>query len=129
SNDALAMSAPVGGRTALFRVNARNGDRTEVLGERRRLSGFSFDDRRSKVAYVATSVNSPTELYVANANGSGERKLTSFNDALNSEVAWADAEVFTYESVGGLEIEAWLMKPHGYQQGQQYPLVLYIHGG
>ena len=129
SNDAIAMSAAVGGRTALFRVNVRNGDRTEVLGERRRLSGFSFDDARGKVAYVSTSVNRPTELYVANANGTGERKLTSFNDSLNREIAWADAEVFTYESVGGLEIEGWLMKPHGYQPGQKYPLVLYIHGG
>jgi len=44
-------------------------------------------------------------------------------------VAFADAERFTYPSVGGLEIEGWLMKPFGYQAGKKYPLVLYIHGG
>ncbi len=129
SNDAIALSAAIGGSTHLFRVNVRNGARTALLEGRRRLSGFSFDDRNSKVAYVSTSVDRPTELYVANADGSGERKLTSFNDELNREVAWADAERFTYESVGGLEIEAWLMKPHGYEPGRKYPLVLYIHGG
>lgn len=129
SNDAFAVSAAIGGSTHLFRVNARNGSRTSVLDGRRRLSGFSFDDRKSKVAYVSTSVNKPTELYVANADGSGERKLSAFNDSLNREIAWADAERFTYESVGGLEIEGWLMKPYGYQPGTKYPLVLYIHGG
>ena len=65
----------------------------------------------------------------ANINGTGERKLTTFNDALNSEVAWSDAERFTYKSVDDLEIEGWLMKPYGYEAGKKYPLVLYIHGG
>jgi len=93
------------------------------------MSGFSYDSAGARVAWVATSLTAPTELYVAGADGSGERKLTGFNDALNAEVAWADAERFTYRSVGDLEIEAWLMKPYGYQPGRKYPLVLYIHGG
>src|SRR5690606_10352180 len=96
---------------------------------RRRMSGFDFDDRFRRVAYVATSVTRPTELYIANADGSGERKVTTFNDSLNREIAWSDAERFTFESVGGLEIEGWLMKPYGYEAGKQYPLVFYIHGG
>ena len=33
------------------------------------------------------------------------------------------------KSVGGLEIESWLMKPFGYDPSKKYPLVLYIHGG
>ncbi|MCE2941206.1 MAG: S9 family peptidase [Gemmatimonadota bacterium] len=129
-NGALQFSAEVGGRTGLFRADAagRQPPR-ELLGGRRRMSGFSYDSAGARVAWVATSLTAPTELYVAGADGSGERKLTGFNDALNAEVAWADAERFTYRSVGDLEIEAWLMKPYGYQPGRKYPLVLYIHGG
>ena len=52
-----------------------------------------------------------------------------FNDALQKEVAFSDAERFTYKSVDNLEIEGWLMKPYGYQAGKKYPVVLYIHGG
>ena len=55
----------------------------EVLGGRRRLNGFAYDATKKMVAYVATSVDAPTELYVANADGTGERKLTTFNDKLN----------------------------------------------
>ena len=125
----LVMEASIGGRTALFRVNARTGDRTEILAGRRRITGTSFDAQLTKVAFTATTVNAPTELFIADIDGRNERRLTGFNDALNREVAFPEAERFTYTSVGGFEIEAWLMKPHGYRSGQRYPLVLYIHGG
>jgi dipeptidyl aminopeptidase/acylaminoacyl peptidase len=125
----IVMEATIGGRDALFRVNARTGERTELISGRRRINGASYDAKYTKVAFVATSVNRPTELYVADINGRNERKLTGFNDELIAEVAFSDAEVFTFESVGGLEIEGWLMKPYGYQQGRRYPVVLYIHGG
>jgi dipeptidyl aminopeptidase/acylaminoacyl peptidase len=125
----LAATGQVGGRTALFRVGSGGGGAREVLAGRRRLSGFAFDRDRRVVAYVSTSLTRPTELHVANADGTGERALTSFNDALLGEVAMQDAERFTYKSVGGLEIEGWLMRPFGYDSARRHPLVLYIHGG
>ena len=128
-NGEISFSASVGGRSALFRLNPTTKQIREVLGGRRRISGFAYDGAKKAVAYVSTSVDSPTELYVSTVDGTGERKLTSFNDKLNQQIAWAPAERFTYPSVGGLEIEGWLMKPAGYQEGKKYPLVLYIHGG
>jgi len=127
--ETLAMSASIGGRTALFHLDPNSGKLSEVISGRRRIQGFSYDDDHAKVAFVATSVDKPTELFVADIDGSNERKLTGFNDALNQEIAWPGAERFTYESVGGLEIEAWLQYPYGYEPGKRYPLVLYIHGG
>jgi dipeptidyl aminopeptidase/acylaminoacyl peptidase len=100
-----------------------------LLGGRRKMNGFSFDARGRRVAFVATSMTKPTELYVADADGRNERRLTGFNDKLIGEVAFSDAERFTYPSVGGMEIEGWLMKPYGWQPGRKYPVVLYIHGG
>jgi dipeptidyl aminopeptidase/acylaminoacyl peptidase len=128
-NGEIMLSTTRGGRTALYRVSPKNGRTQEVLGGRRRLSGFSYDDNFRRIAYVSTSVNRPTELYIADVDGKNERRLTGFNDALNTEIAWSDAERFTYQSVGGLEIEGWLMKPYGYEPGKKYPLVFYIHGG
>ncbi|HLA90034.1 MAG TPA: S9 family peptidase [Gemmatimonadaceae bacterium] len=128
-NGNVAMLAQIGGRAAVFAINVRAATMREVMGGRRVIRGASWDEARATFAFVATSVTKPTELFVANADGTGERKLTAFNDKVNAEVAWADAERFTYRSVGDLEIEAWLMKPYGYQPGRKYPLVLYIHGG
>ena len=129
SNDELLFTAAIGGRSAVHRLDTDNGRITELLGDRRRISDVSFDSDMERIAYVATSVTAPTELFVADIDGDNERRLTGFNDAVSAEIEWPEAERFTYESVGGREIEAWLMKPYGYQEGRQYPLVLYIHGG
>jgi dipeptidyl aminopeptidase/acylaminoacyl peptidase len=125
----IVMNASVGGRTALFHVNPDTGEIREVISGRRRINGFSYDEAFQTVAFVATSVDQPTELFIADIDGRNERRLTGFNDALNREIAWPSAERFTYESVGGMEIEAWLQYPYGYEEGKRYPLVLYIHGG
>ena len=125
----VAMTTSVGGSSALFRIDPATKKMTQVLGGRRRINGASFDPAGKKVAFVSTDLTHPTELFIANTDGSNERKLTSFNAKIDNEVAWSDADRFTYPSVGGLEIEGWLMKPYGYQPGKKYPLVLYIHGG
>jgi dipeptidyl aminopeptidase/acylaminoacyl peptidase len=129
TNGDIQFSANIGGRAALYQVSPRTGRMTEVIGGRRRVSSFTYDRNFSKVAYISTSVDRPTELYIADIDGRNERKLTSFNDRLNAEVAWSPAERFTYKSVGDLEIEGWLMQPYGYEPGKKYPVVLYIHGG
>ncbi|MHB1095432.1 MAG: S9 family peptidase [Gemmatimonadaceae bacterium] len=136
-NGEILMSADIGARTALFTVMPKNGQMRETIGGRRVIRGFTRDEKATKVAFVATSVNAPTELYIADLDGrkdgkndgKNERKLTSFNDKVNAEIAWSDAEKFTFQGVGGLTIEGWVMKPFGYQAGKKYPLVLYIHGG
>jgi dipeptidyl aminopeptidase/acylaminoacyl peptidase len=128
-NGGIAMTAATGGSTGLFTIDPATKKLTQIASGRRRISGVTASANGSRIAYVATDLTRPTELFVANADGTGERKLTSFNDKLTSEVAFSDAERFTYPSVGGLEIEGWLMKPHGYQAGKKYPVVLYIHGG
>ena len=125
----IAVLATVGGSTGYFTLDPGTRKLTQVLSGRRRINGASRDAKVTRVAYVATDLTHPTELYVANADGTGERRLTSFNDKLLTEVAFSDAERFTFNSVGGLEIESWLMKPYGYEAGKKYPVVLYIHGG
>ncbi len=128
-NGTIAMSAAIGGRSGYFIVDPATRSMKEVLGGRRRMNGYTTNAAGTHVAFVATIMAQPTELYIANVDGSNERKLTSFNDSLLKEVAFSDAERFTFTSVGGLEIESWLMKPYGYDPSKKYPAVLYIHGG
>ncbi len=129
-NGDLMFTAEIGGRSAVLKADAEGKQAPkEVVSGRRQLRGVSFDPAGKTMAYVATSTTRPSELFVANADGSGERQLTRFNDAVNADVVWSDAERFTYKSVGNLEIEGWLMKPYGYEPSKRYPMVIYIHGG
>ncbi|HEX5068566.1 MAG TPA: prolyl oligopeptidase family serine peptidase [Vicinamibacterales bacterium] len=124
----LLMQLTVGGRNALYRINPRTGDRKEIVGGRRRISGFTYDTARTKVAYIASAQETPTELFLSDLDGT-ERQVSHFNKDVNAAIAWSPSERFTFKSVGDQEIECWLVKPYGYEAGKKYPLVLYIHGG
>jgi len=126
----LQFAADIGGRSAILRADMSGKSAPkELVGGRRQLRGASYDAAGKTLAYTATSMTKPAELFVATADGLGERQLTHFNDEVNNDVVWSDAERFTYKSVGNMEIEGWLMKPYGYSQGKKYPMVIYIHGG
>lgn len=130
ADGSLMLTADIGGRAAILQADTSGKTvPTELVKGRRQLRGMSFDAAGKTVAFVATSISKPTELFIANRDGSGERQLTDFNAELNRDVVWSDAERFTYKSVGNLEIEGWLMKPYGYDAGKKYPMVIYIHGG
>jgi dipeptidyl aminopeptidase/acylaminoacyl peptidase len=126
----IQFTADIGGRSAVLRADLTGkAAPKELVGGRRQLRGTSYDAAGKVMAFVSTSMTKPTELFVANADGTGERQLTDFNKEVNADVVWSDAERFTYKSVGDLEIEGWLMKPYGYEPGKKYPMVIYIHGG
>ena len=123
------MMTSTGGSSGVYAIDPATKKITPILSGRREVRTPIFDASQSHIVFIGTDLTHPTELYIANADGTGERKLTSFNDRVNSEVAWSDAERFMVKSVGGLEIESWLMKPFGYDPSKKYPVVLYIHGG
>jgi dipeptidyl aminopeptidase/acylaminoacyl peptidase len=125
----IRMETSTGGSTGLWQVNPATKTVTPILSGRRQVQNVLYDRDKTKMVYIVTDETHPTELYTSDVDGKNERKLTSFNDKLNAEVAWQASERFTYKSVDNLEIEAWLMKPYGYQTGKKYPVVLYIHGG
>jgi dipeptidyl aminopeptidase/acylaminoacyl peptidase len=45
------------------------------------------------------------------------------------QAALGEQEIVRWESDPGVEIEAVLIKPHGYEEGKRYPLVVQAHGG
>ena len=129
NDGSLVMQAQTGGSSGLYKVDVAAKKLVPIVSGRRVINGVVWDKAHENVVYVSTDVTHPTEVFVTNVKTGKETKLTSFNDKLNSEIAWNESERFTYKSVGGLEIEGWLMKPYGYEPGKKYPVALYIHGG
>ena len=125
----IRMTTTTGGSSGLWQVDPATKQVTPILGGRRDVGGILVDRAQTKMVYTSSDVSHLAEYYASDINGKNERKLTGFNDELQKEVVFSDAEEFVYKSVDNLEIEGWLMKPYGYQAGKKYPVVLYIHGG
>jgi dipeptidyl aminopeptidase/acylaminoacyl peptidase len=125
----LYFSAETSGNVHLFSVAVAGGAVQSVTSGERQLRGFTLSADRRSLAYTSSDITHGTELYVTTLGRGAERRLTSFNDALFKQVTLIPADTFWFTGVGGLKIQGWLMKPHGYQPGRSYPLVLSIHGG
>jgi dipeptidyl aminopeptidase/acylaminoacyl peptidase len=125
----LLFEARTGGDRHLFRVAATGGAVIQLTRGERQLSSISRSDRGHVMAYVSTDAVSPTELYVARGDGSGERKATAFHDEFLSEVNLVKPERLTWLVGDSTEVEGWLIPPVGYLPGRSYPMVLKIHGG
>jgi dipeptidyl aminopeptidase/acylaminoacyl peptidase len=125
------FTAGIGGTTHLFRVSLDGATVEQVTTGQRRLTGFSYDRAQTKMAYQVGIFEAPSEIFVANLDGSGEKQLTHVHDALTREIVLSKAERLQFKSVDGTPVEGFLLYPYGYKSGASasYPLVVSNHGG
>ena len=126
----IYFTADIRGETHLFRVSVPAATVEQVTKGPRRLGGVTFDKAVTRMAYTVNVIEAPPEVYVANIDGSAERRLTDAHKAISAEIAFSRAERLRWKSLDGTEIEGWLLFPHGYDTGKgPYPLIVTSHGG
>ncbi|MFO8060610.1 MAG: S9 family peptidase [Bacillota bacterium] len=124
----LVFSLTDGGCSRLYRV--------DLKGNHRALEGFppvitSYSVNREGepvVAAVGADSDTPGDLWVLRPGGDPVQ-FTDLNAALFEEIELSMPERIRFPGAEGWEIEGWLMKPVGFEEGKKYPLVLEIHGG
>ena len=126
----LQFTAGVAGSTQLFRVPLTGGAVEQVTRGSRRIADASIAWDAQRVAYVAGDATHPAEVHVASLDGSGERTLSSFNDALARRRSGPrPAEPVRFTSKDGAAVEGWLILPASADPANRVPLILAIHGG
>ncbi len=117
-------------RGATNPIRAQRGEPTQWLsGARRIVTSCSFDRERRLAALVSSTPTSPAEVSVLELATGDERQLTALNEGFAGDVELAGAERFVVSTAPGVEVDCWIMKPHGFEEGNQYPVLLNIHGG
>ena len=126
---AVRFSAGIGGNRHLLEVSLESGAIKQVTTGDRRVSVGENSISGDVMAYSVTTPLFPSELFLAKSDGSGEVRLTSFNDSWLSEIKLTTPERMIWKVADGTEIEGWLMKPVDFDPSKKYPFVLKIHGG
>jgi len=80
------------------------------------------------IAFVGATPANPGELYYLASPDSAARRLTHFNDAIESLQLGAMREV-RWTGPGGFAEDGILTTPPGFTPANKYPLVLNVHGG
>lgn len=119
------------GNSHVYQVGVVSGDMKRVIGGERRVAGLSLSADGRRMAFVGCTPTNPCDVVICDSDGSNERQLTHVNADFFSSVAISEPEEIRFQSHAEdhAEIQGWVMKPIGFQEGQKYPLALEIHGG
>ena len=110
------------GNVHVYAVSADGSVTPEpILAAERVVSGF--DLRNGTLVHTQTTASALAELYA------GDRRLSEIGKPFVEGRELAEPERFTAVSEDGSEVDAWIVRPLGFEAGTRYPTLLSIHGG
>ncbi|MHB1045511.1 MAG: alpha/beta hydrolase family protein [Thermoanaerobaculia bacterium] len=81
------------------------------------------------LVFTYTTFRRPAELAAVKADGTGFRNLTSWNDALMTQIAFGEEREVVFKGAGGDDVQMFVVHPPGFEKGKKYPLLHVVHGG
>jgi dipeptidyl aminopeptidase/acylaminoacyl peptidase len=129
SGRALYFETGVRGEQHLFRADVRDGKIRQVTKGARAVRAVDIDDAAHRLVYASNDFRHLDDLYTSDLDGSNERKLTNLNAKLWPQLQLADVERMTYKGADGWDVDGFMVKPLGWQEGKKYPLIVSVHGG
>jgi len=110
------------GAVNLYSMSAKGGERRKLAGEQSVV--FEYDAGGGRIVYGEANPGNPGDLWLLEG---GERKrLTNLNPWLRFRKL-SRPEAYWYRGLEGADVHAWMMRPTGFGQEKQYPLVLQVH--
>ena len=109
-----------GGNVHVYSVPTDGSGKPErLVGGERVVNGY--DVNGDTLVHAASTPSTFADLYV------GETRVTDTTEGFPANLV--QPERFTASSKDGTEVEAWIVRPAGFEEGKRYPVLLSIHGG
>ena len=125
---AVYFTAQVRGRVPIFRLALDTGGAKQIVSGATHGSLRVSADGRTLV-FTRQSLNRPSQIFRARADGTQVSELTRLNQTLLEELEMNLAEDFEAVSTDGAAIHGFLLKPPGFDPRKKYPALVMIHGG
>ena len=130
NNEKLVYLANVGVQKSLTEVNL-TGDKRKILYQSQDYGlipdHFVFSTDFKFGLFLGETPYHPDEVYLWKPGNTPEQ-LTQSNNWINDR-KFGEQKIIQYSARDGIKIEGLLIYPVDYQEGQQYPLIVIVHGG
>ncbi len=128
--DSLLASIDDDGTAPVVELSIKEkAEKPARLAERGVNSSVSTVPEGKGFAFVHHAADRPAEVYYRGEGDDAPKALTKHNAPLLSQLDIAPMESFTFQGADGDEVQGWLMKPPGFEDGKKYPVLFLIHGG
>ena len=115
-------------RQPIFQVSVQDGTVRKIVGSHTN-DEVQISGDGQRLVFSHQSLLAPAEIYSAQKDGTQLKPLTAMNRELLNQVDLREPESIWYQGAEGRKIQAWLIKPPGFDPARKYPLLLAIHGG
>jgi len=114
------------GEQSLARIPVNGGAAERVIKGHHTVRSFT-PEINGVIATLMSEPHLPPEVFLL--KGEALERLTHTNDDFLSGIILGEVEEVHFESQDGTPIEAFVVKPPGFEAGTRYPAFLRIHGG
>jgi len=125
----IYFESGVKGEFQLFRIDLAKKSLEQISSGARAVRNVDFSAKTNTRVYLVNDFKHLDDLYVSDLEGTKERRLTNLNEGLWKQLQLADVERFTYKSADDWDVDGFMVKPIGFQEGRKYPVILSVHGG
>jgi dipeptidyl aminopeptidase/acylaminoacyl peptidase len=129
----LIVTAEEAARQKIFAVDVATGQPRELVGEHYNggvaVIAAGGGPGAGRIVFAQDSLREPVEIWSARRDASDLQRLTHVNDERVKLAGMAKPEEFYFTGALGEKVQAWILKPVGFEEGKKYPVALIIHGG
>ncbi len=114
--------------TALYQLPVNGNEPKLITPEDGVYSDFDLSDNGRHLSFTFEDPSTPPNVYTSSFTRFNKKQLTDiYKDIDFPEMG--KTELLTWTSEDGMEIEGLLTYPVGYEEGDEVPLILNVHGG
>ncbi len=124
----IYFTAGEDGHQALFALDTGKGSVRKVLATGHNASPRATPDGKT-IVIVRRSFDFPHSIWRISRDGKGLARLSAFNSDVFEDIELNTAESVRYEGAAGKMIQAFIIKPPGFDPGKRYPAIVLVHGG
>ncbi|MFI8686676.1 S9 family peptidase [Rossellomorea sp. NPDC077527] len=128
-NESFYFLASDAGNTVLYYAHIEGAIYPALLQEQQHVYGFDLDSDRQIILLTMSKPTEPGELFTLHVPTGELTKVTDLNGDWLAARDVASPESFMYQGAKGWQVQGWILKPVGYEEGKKYPLIVEIHGG
>ena len=128
NSSSLVFASHVEGRSAIFRVGLPAGGPVEIW-RGGGASGLKASPDGRRLFFGHSTLTRAAEIWSIGSDGKNATALTRFNDELFHGASLGDVSERATVSADGRRLQAWVIRPPGFDPAKKYPAILLIHGG
>jgi dipeptidyl aminopeptidase/acylaminoacyl peptidase len=125
-SEQIVFEAMEQGRAGLYRIAVGSGEVEQISTSG--LSVVGFSQQGNTIAFTGETNARTAEVYTMSAGARPQRRSHTA-DTFFSTYRVQPPEHVRFRSADDWEIEGWFIRPLDAEEGQKYPLLIYIHGG